>query len=69
MKKTIQCQEEVSKNRRSHKHDKTRPESIAHKEGEYHQCTFAAKYKIDSIGLYVCRSHASGIDKKKLIEI
>ena len=66
MKKTIQCQEEVSKNRRS---NKTRPESLPHIEGEYHQCTFAAKYKIDSIGLYVCRSHASGIDKKQLIEI
>ena len=67
MKKTIQCQEEVSNNKRSSK--KARPESFSHLEGEYHQCTFAAKYKIYSIDLYVCRSHASGIDKKKLIEI
>ena len=67
MKQTIQCQEEVSNNKRSSR--RARPESFPHLEGEYHQCTFAAKYKIGSIGLYVCRSHASGIDKKQLIEI
>ena len=67
MKKTIQCQEEVSNNKRSSK--KARPESFSHLEGEYHQCTFAAKYKICSIGLYVCNSHASGIDKTQLIEL
>jgi len=63
--KTIRCQEEVAQNKRSN----VSTESFPHPGGEYSQCKFAAKYKIDSIGLYVCRSHASGIDKKQLIKI
>ena len=69
MKKTIQCQEEVSKNKRSYKRKKIRPDPFPRTEGEYHQCTLAAKYKIYSIDLYVCSLHAIGVDKNQLIKI
>ena len=67
--KIIQCQEEVSKNKRSYKHKKIRPDPFPRTEGEYHQCTLTARYRIDSIDLYVCSLHASGVDKKQLIKL
>jgi hypothetical protein len=59
----------VSRNKRFYRHNEAKPDPLLHKEDEYHQCTLAAKYKIYSIDLYVCNTHASGIDKNQLIEI
>lgn len=70
MKPVIQCQEEVSRDKRSYKNDKTRPESFPHKdEEETHQCKYSAQYLIKHIELYVCKTHASGIDKKQLMKL
>ena len=69
MKGTIRCQEEVSRNKSTYKSTKSRPEPFAHIDGDTHQCTMTAKYKINSIDLYVCGLHANGIDKSQLIKI
>ena len=69
MKQTIQCQEEVSRDKRSYKWNEARPTSVTQKESNTHQCTLTAKYKMVSIDLYVCAMHASGIDKSQLIKI
>ena len=65
----IQCQEEVSRDKRSYKWNEARPTSVTQKESNIHQCKQIAKYKIDSIDLYVCGVHAIGIDKNQLIAI
>jgi len=67
--KIIQCQEEVSKDKRFYKNKEDRPTSVTQKESNTHQCTLTAKYRIDSIDLYVCGLHASGVDKKQLIKL
>jgi len=69
MKQTIQCQEEVSRDKRSYKWNEARPTSVTQKESNTHQCKLTARYRIDSIDLYVCSLHASGIDKSRLIAI
>jgi len=66
--KIIQCQEEVSRDKRLYR-NKDKPTSVTQKESNTHQCTLTARYRIDSIDLYVCTMHASGIDKNQLIEI
>ena len=58
MKKTIQCQEEVYRDR-----------SLKNKPKNARQCTLTAKYKISTIDLYICHMHAIGIDKKQLIQL
>ena len=71
MKKIIQCQEEVSSNKRSSfkSTTKSRPEPFASLEDKTHQCKHSAQYVIKHIDLYVCRTHAVGIDKKQLIKL
>jgi len=65
----VRCQEEVSRDKRSYKNNKPKPESFAHRNGETHQCKLAAKYLIKSINLYVCRPHSVGLDKTQLTPI
>ena len=66
--KIIQCQEEVSRDKRLYR-NKDKPTSVTQKESNTHQCTLTARYRIDSIDLYVRSLHASGVDKKQLIKL
>ena len=60
MKEIIQCQEEIYLDRRSSK--STKPKTAR-------QCTLTAKYKMNTIDLYICGVHAIGVDKKRLIKL
>ena len=65
----IRCQEEVSRSKRSYQGSKSRPIPFSHPDEETHQCKFNAQYLIKSIDLYVCGSHANGIDKSELTKL
>lgn len=71
MKETIQCQEEVSSDKHSpyKSSTKKRPEAIAKFDEKTHQCKYQAHYLIKHIELYVCKTHASGIDKSQLTKL
>ena len=66
----IRCQEQVSASKRSYQGSKKRPVPYSHPdEKTTHQCKFNAQYLIKSIDLYVCGSHANGIDKSELTKL
>ena len=66
--KQIRCQEEVSLSKRTYQPSKGEPYSHPD-ENETHQCKSSAQFLIKSIDLYVCKLHASGVDKDLLFKL